>query len=212
MQLQLTMLQSLRNLAGSVGSFSTVDLEGFLAGALVLISRSLINNTDFNLVDFIVDRMAYAIKRFVEHELLNGKDTTNKVKGLKAGVTLSVQQAHRTLLQRTKLSSSMIRSSMTTSRAQSLSCPVQHVQRLEHLRQTQASIFLTMIFQAHLAQRYLARMYMYRQYARHCSRCNRIYYGDMTGLATKFSEQMEIEVLREVCNTACHRSSRLDRV
>ena len=77
-------------LAGSVGSFSTVDLEGFLAGALVLISRSLINNTDFNLVDFIVDRMAYAIKRFVEHELLNGKDTTNKVKGLKAGVTLAV--------------------------------------------------------------------------------------------------------------------------
>ena len=42
-------------LAGSVGSFTKIELDGFLAGALVLISRSLINNAQFNVVDFIVD-------------------------------------------------------------------------------------------------------------------------------------------------------------
>ena len=78
------------DLASSVGSFGTITLAGFLAGALVKISRSLINNSDFNLTDWVVDRMAYAMKRFVEGELLNG--TENKVTGLSgitAGMTLT---------------------------------------------------------------------------------------------------------------------------
>ena len=61
-------------LASSVGSFDTVDLTGFLAGALVKISKSLINNVDFNLTDYIVNRMAYSFKRWIEGECLKGSD------------------------------------------------------------------------------------------------------------------------------------------
>ena len=67
-------------LASSSGSFDTVTLGGFLAGCLTKISRSLINNVQFDIVGFVVDEMAYAISRWIEGELLNG--TNSKVTGL----------------------------------------------------------------------------------------------------------------------------------
>ena len=67
-------------MTSSAGSFKSISLTGFLAGALTKISRSLINNAQFDIVNFIVDEMAYAIKRFIEKELLVG--TTDKVTGL----------------------------------------------------------------------------------------------------------------------------------
>ena len=67
-------------LGSSVGNFASIQLTGYLAGALVKVSRSLINNSQFDIVAFIVDEMAYAIKRFIEHELLVG--TSGKVTGL----------------------------------------------------------------------------------------------------------------------------------
>ena len=78
------------DLTSNVGAFDKIELNGFLAGTLTLISRSLINNAQFNIVDFIVERMAYAIKRFIEGELLNG--TENKIAGL-TGVTKTVTAA-----------------------------------------------------------------------------------------------------------------------
>lgn len=59
-------------LASNVGEFTSIELSGYLAGALVLISNSLINNSQFDIVGFVVDEMAYAIKRFIENVLING--------------------------------------------------------------------------------------------------------------------------------------------
>lgn len=185
-------------LAGSVGSFSTVDLEGFLAGALVLISRSLINNTDFNLVDFIVDRMAYAIKRFIEHELLNGKDTTNKVKGLKAGVTLSVTagaqnaitadeiiKLHDKIIDDYQQGAIFIMSSATRT-------------ALRTLKANTGEYLLNDDISSPFGTKVLGKdVYVSDNMPDIAAGATVIYYGDMTGLATKFSEQMEIEVLRE---------------
>ena len=185
-------------LTGSVGSFSTVDLEGFLAGALVLISRSLINNTDFNLVDFIVDRMAYAIKRFVEHELLNGKDTTNKVKGLKAGVTLSVTagaqnaitadeiiKLHDKIIDDYQQGAIFIMSSATRT-------------ALRTLKANTGEYLLNDDISSPFGTKVLGKdVYVSDNMPDIAAGATVIYYGDMTGLATKFSEQMEIEVLRE---------------
>ena len=61
-----------QELESNVGKFTSVELTGYLAGALSLISRSLINNSQFDIVGFVVDRMAYDIARFIENALLNG--------------------------------------------------------------------------------------------------------------------------------------------
>ena len=58
-------------LTSHVGKFtSTISLTGFLAGALVKVSRSLINNSQFDIVQYVIDLMAEHIARFIEHELL----------------------------------------------------------------------------------------------------------------------------------------------
>lgn len=74
-------------LESSAGKFTNISLTGYLAGALTLVSRSLINNSQFDIVGFVVDHMAYNIHRWIENELLNG--TTSKIAGL-SGVTQEV--------------------------------------------------------------------------------------------------------------------------
>ena len=62
------------------GKFNTVELTGFLIGALTKISKSLLNNNDFNLTDYVVNKMAEKFKLFYEGEMLNGTD--GKISGI----------------------------------------------------------------------------------------------------------------------------------
>ena len=76
------------------GTFNSVTLTGFLAGALTKISRSLINNAQIDIVAFVVDEMSLAIKRFIEHECLIG--TYQKITGLSTltnGITTASSSA-----------------------------------------------------------------------------------------------------------------------
>lgn len=54
------------------GRFTSVDLGGYLAGALTLIGRSVENNGAFSVVDFIVNQMADEIAVWLEGQLLTG--------------------------------------------------------------------------------------------------------------------------------------------
>ena len=60
--------------------FATIELTGFLYGALTKISKSLLRKTDFDLTDWVVKRMAKKIAKFIEGELLNG--TNGKTAGI----------------------------------------------------------------------------------------------------------------------------------
>lgn len=60
------------DLTADSGAFTSVDLSGYLAGALTLIGRSVENNGTFSVVDFIVNQMAEEIALFIERELLIG--------------------------------------------------------------------------------------------------------------------------------------------
>lgn len=59
-------------LTADSGKFTSVDLGGYLAGALTLIGRSVENNSVFNVVNFVVRKMSEKIAEFFENELLNG--------------------------------------------------------------------------------------------------------------------------------------------
>lgn len=68
------------NLESKIGKFTSVDLDGFLATALAKLSNSLINNTDIDLENKIIELMSEAIALFMEREILKG--TAGKVEGL----------------------------------------------------------------------------------------------------------------------------------
>ena len=79
----------------STGKFASVTLTGYLARAITDVSKSLINNSQFNIVDFVIRRMALSIAKFLEKELLHG--TASKVDGL-SGVTQKVTAASATAI------------------------------------------------------------------------------------------------------------------
>lgn len=67
-------------LESTSGKFASIELKGFLAGALTKVSKSLVNNSDFDIVEFIVNAVAEAMSRWLEKELLLG--TEDKISGL----------------------------------------------------------------------------------------------------------------------------------
>lgn len=63
-------------ITADAGKFTSVDLGGYLAGALTLIGRSVENSSTFSVVDFIVNQMAEEIATWIEGQLLNGTGTS----------------------------------------------------------------------------------------------------------------------------------------
>ena len=81
------------DLLANSGDFDSVDLTGYLAGALAKIGRTLINNTDVDVVPFVEDQMAEAFKAFVDQEAING--SANKADGMLAGITQLVTGTYK---------------------------------------------------------------------------------------------------------------------
>jgi HK97 family phage major capsid protein len=67
------------DITADAGAFTSVDLSGYLAGALTLIGKSVINNSEIDIVSFITNEMSKKIALFLEQELLNG--TSQKASG-----------------------------------------------------------------------------------------------------------------------------------
>lgn len=59
--------------------FTNVELDGYLIGALSKVSVSLINNAQFDIVGYVVNKIAQSISEFLEKELIVG--ATN-IKGI----------------------------------------------------------------------------------------------------------------------------------
>ena len=68
--------EEFQELTADSGKFTSVDLSGYLAGALTLIGRSVENNSAVNLVNFVVRKMSEKIAEFYEKTLLNGSTNT----------------------------------------------------------------------------------------------------------------------------------------
>lgn len=68
-----------QELESTTGKFKSVTLKGEIAGVLTKVSKSLINNAGFDIVNYVVTKVAESIAKFLENEMLNG---TTKIQGL----------------------------------------------------------------------------------------------------------------------------------
>lgn len=182
-------------LASSSGSFATVNLSGFLAGCLTKVSRSLINNVHFDIVGFVVDEMAYSISRWIEGELING--TVGKVTGLSTlsnGITTQsetsivaddVVKLHDSIKDQFQRNAVWIMSPATRT-------------SLRTLKSTTGYYLLNDDISTPFGTSLLGKPVYVSDNMPNIAAGNKvIYYGDMHGLATKFNEDINIEVLRE---------------
>lgn len=193
-QITVAFASEFTDLTSSTGNFTTIELDGYLAGALTKISKSLINNTDIDLVGFIVKRMAYDIARFIEKNLLGfgggsvvglgGATNVTEVTGaITADDLITFQGTIKDVFQ---------------DRAIWIMSPATR-DALRLLKDDVGRYLLNDDITSPFGKVLLGKPVYVSDNMPNVSSGNKvIYYGDMTGLATKFTEEMHIEVLREL--------------
>lgn len=67
-------------LESTSGKFLSIQLGGFLAGALCKVSKKLMNNSNFDILGYVVEKVAQAAARWIDGQLLGG--TSDKISGL----------------------------------------------------------------------------------------------------------------------------------
>ena len=191
-------------LTSHVGNFtSTITLTGFLAGALVKVSRSLINNSQFNIVQYVIDLMAEHIARFIEHELLIGTPavvdpaTPAKVLGLYT-LTNAVTAASASAITADEIVKlhDAVKDRYQTNAIWIMSPATRTALRL--LKDEMGRYLLQDDISSPFGSSLLGKpVYVSDNMPEIGASANVIYYGDMKGLATKFDEEINIQVLRE---------------
>lgn len=185
-----------QQITSSVGQFnSSITLTGFLAGALAKVSRSLINNSQFNIVDYVVDLMAEHIARFIEGELLNG--TEGKVEGLSKLTNVVTADASNAITADEVI---LLRDSIKD-RYQQNACWIMSMQTRTALRLLKDNMGRYMLqddISLPFGTSLLGKpVYVSDNMPEIGAGNMAIAYGDFKGLATKFNENINIQVLRE---------------
>lgn len=186
-------------LESTSGKFGSIELKGFLAGALSKVSKSLVNNSQFDLVSFVVGKMAESIAKWIENQLLNG--TPNKVTGLST-VTQSVTAAATEVVTADELidvqeevpdafqGNAIWIMNKTTRKA------------IRKLKDGQGNYLLNKDATARWGYTLLGKdVYTSDNMPGMEAGKTAIFYGDMSGLAVKLAENVSIEILREKYST-----------
>lgn len=180
----------------SSGKFASISLTGFLARAMTDISKSLINNSSFNIVDFVVDRMSLSIASFIEKELINGSE--GKIEGLK-GVTQTVTAAGTDKITADEIID-LQESIPDVYQANAYFIMNKKTRTaIRKLKDGQGNYLLNKDANSRWGYTLFGKdVYASDNMPAMASGATAIYYGDYKGLAVKVSEQINIDVLREI--------------
>ena len=176
---------------------TSIELDGYLARCLAKISKSLINNSNFDIVGFVQTKMAQAIAKFFEHELLFGTD--GKVDGLKGIATdMVVTSAKATAVTSDEL---MELQDKVIDNYQGGSVWIMNRatrDAIRKLKDGQGNYLLNRDFTAKWGYTLLGKD-VYCSDAMDTMQATKtaIYYGDFSGLAVKVSEEANMQVLQE---------------
>lgn len=191
-------------LTASSVKISSIELKGFLAGSLVVVSKRLINNSQFDILSFVINRMAEKIAIFIENFLING-DTVNagQKSGLKNSVTQKVEIADA-------LSADDLIDIQDTvpdvyqANAYWIMNPKTRT-AIRKLKDGQNNYLLIKDFASPTGYTLLGKPVYVSDNIKSVDKAGNdddiIYYGDFSGLAVKVGEGAEIQVLNEVYAT-----------
>ena len=182
-------------LESTSGKFTSIDLQAFLAGVLTKVSKSLVNNSQFDIVGFVVDHMAENIARWLEKECLVG--TTNKITGL-AAATQTKEAAAAAAVTADEL---IDLQGMVKDAFQPNACWIMAPSTRDAIRKLKDGenrYLLAPDYREGFGYMLLGKPVFVSDNMPALGAGNKeIFYGDMSGLALKFSEDINIEVLRE---------------
>ena len=190
-------VEEFTELESHVGQFKSIELKGYLAGTLSVLSLSLINNSQFDIIGYIVNKMAEAIANWVEKELLRG--TSQKITGLSnISAAMTVTAASQTAITADEI---MELQDKVIDAFQNGACFIMNRETRSAIRKLKDSDG------NYLLNRDVSAKWGYTLFGKDVYTTDNadtmaagktvIYYGDFSGLAVKLSEDASINVLRE---------------
>ncbi len=194
--IQMAYASEFTELESTSGKFGSISLEGYLAGALAKVSKSLINNSQFNIVEHVISVMSENIALWLEGQLING--TTNKVDGMLKGVTEVVTTAAASAVTADELIDlqEAVKDVYQNKAVWIMSRATRKA--IRKLKDNEGRYILNPDAQSKWGYTLFGKpVYVSENMADMAAGKTAIVYGDMSGLAVKMSENMEIEVLRE---------------
>lgn len=189
-----------QELTADSGKFTSVDLGGFVSGALTLIGKSVENNAQFSVVDFIVSQMAESIALFIEGQLLNGTGSNaaqgalNTTTGMTAAATNAVTADELIALQ-SKVKQAYQRNACWTMHPETFTA-------IKQLKGQDLHYLLQDDFSQDFPYRLLGKpVYLSDNMPTMAAGKKAILYGDYSGLSVNFRENISVQVLREKYST-----------
>lgn len=178
------------------GKFLNITLTGYLGRAICDVSKSLINNSQFDIVSFVVKRMALAAAKFIEGELLNGTD--DKIEGLST-LTPSVVTADKSKVTVEELID--LQESIPDAYQSNAYWIMNKKTRtaIRKFKTAEGEFILNRDLNSRWGYTLLGKDVYCSDAVAELGTASKdvIFYGDMKGLAVKVSEDINIEVLRE---------------
>lgn len=182
-------------LESTSAKFNSIQLTGHLVGVLSKISKSLVNNSDFDLVSYVVNKVAESIALFIEKELLYG--TEGKIAGL-SGVTQNITAAASTAVTADELID-LQESIPDVFQANAIWIMSKKTRTaIRKLKDNDGNYILNKDATARWGYTLFGKdVYVSDQMEDMEAGKVAIYYGDFSGLAVKLSEDINIQVLLE---------------
>lgn len=182
-------------LTADSGKFTSVDLSGYLAGALTLIGNSVENNSVFNVTDFIINQMAEEIALFLEKELLNG--TSGKATGALSTPTV-VTAASATAVTADELIELQAQVKQVYQANACWTMAPETFTSLKKLKDSNGRYLLQDDVTGEFPYRLLGKpVYLSDNMPKLAAGASAVLYGDYSGLSVNLREDISIQVLRE---------------
>ena len=183
-------------LTADAGAFGSIDLSGYLIGALTLIGQSLLNNSDIDLASFVIRKMADKIAAFFENEFLNG-DGSNHCTGalsttntMKAGSASAISSDNLIDLQ-AKVKQAFQANAVWTMHSDTFTA-------IKKLKDGNGRYLIQDDITGEFPYRLLGKpVYLSDNMPKIGAGKKPVLYGDYSGLGVNMREDMSLQVLRE---------------
>lgn len=189
------LVEDMTELTATAGKFTSIKLENYIVGVLKLVSKSLVNRSDFDLVGFVTNKVAENIATFLENALING--AASKYEGA-FGTANLVTAASATAVTADEL----IDVQMTVPEAfQNRACWIMNkatLKALRKLKDNDGNYLLNKDITGAFGWSLLGKpVYISENAPIVAAGKTAIVYGDMSGLYVKLAQNVEIQVLHE---------------
>lgn len=175
---------------------ASVTLTGFTLRALAKVSRSLLNNSDIDLLNYVVNKVAIALAVKLEKEYLIG--TASKISGIAKTATNIITAAAAAAITSDELIDVQ---EAVPDAYQANAIWIMHPQTrtaIRKLKDGDGNYLLQRDYTSKWNYMLLGKpVYASDNMPTPAAGAMTIYYGDMSGLASKISEELEVQVLFE---------------